>query len=467
RTWEILNTERISIIIIALIKAVRLAVSLTVIYLALSASLALFPVTRDCGIQPVLRGLFLSFFLTIVTLALWKGGHTFFDILLHGIGALRGTAIRAVKLKTLEVVSEERIFGFVSFAIGAVQFIAGSVLLYFYLTLLLSFFTFTATWAGKLFEYFLGPIWTVLHGIAQFLPNLFFIVVILFMTRYLIKFVKIIFIEIEKGTFVLSGFHPDWAIPTYKISRFLIIVFAAIVIFPYLPGSHSNVFRGISVFFGILLSLGSAGVVGNIMAGIVITYMRPFKIGDRVKIADTLGDVIEKTLLVTRIRTIKNVDVSIPNALVLTNHIINFSSMAKETGVIFHTTVTIGYDAPWRKVHESLISAARATGGIKSSPEPFVLQTALNDFHVSYELNAYTDRPENMASIYSMLHENIQDKFNERGIEIMSPHYTSIRDGNRSTIPEGYLPKNYNAPSFRFSSIVGNSDKGTDSNAKQ
>lgn len=198
------------------------------------------------------------------------------------------------------------------------------------------------------------------------------------------------------------------------------------------------------------------------VSGVVITYMRPFRIGDRVKIADTTGDVVEKTLLVTRIRTTKNVDITIPNAMVLGSHIINFSSSANEKGLILHTTVTIGYDVPWNKVHELLISASNETEHILKEPKPFVLQTSLDDFYVSYELNAYTNEPGKMARIYSQLHSKIQDKFNEAGVEIMSPHYGAMRDGNQTTIPENYLPKTYEPPAFKIFgvNVFGNQKKG-------
>ncbi len=189
--------------------------------------------------------------------------------------------------------------------------------------------------------------------------------------------------------------------------------------------------------------------MGNIVAGIVLTYTRAFLIGDRVQIANTIGDVIDKGLLVTRIRTIKNVEVAIPNSMVLSSHILNYSLQSQERGLILHTTVTIGYDTPWRLMHETLIKAAIATSDILQEPLPFVLQTSLDDFYVCYELNAYTNQPQEMAGIYSELHQNIQDECNEAGIEIMSPHYGALRDGNSSTIPSDHLPKEYQAPSFQ------------------
>jgi small-conductance mechanosensitive channel len=233
----------------------------------------------------------------------------------------------------------------------------------------------------------------------------------------------------------LSGFHADWAMPTYSIVRFILYAFMFVLIFPYLPGSDSNIFRGVSVFLGLLISLGSSSVIANMMAGLVITYMRPFKIGDRIKIGEISGDVLEKTLLVTRIKTVKNEIVTIPNSSILTGNTTNYTVLSKAEGLIIHTTLTIGYDVPWNNVHEALIEAALKTKMILKNPKPFVLQTSLDDFYVSYQLNAFINKPVKQALIYSNLHQHIQDVFNEKGIEILSPHYRAERDGNMSTIP--------------------------------
>jgi small-conductance mechanosensitive channel len=221
----------------------------------------------------------------------------------------------------------------------------------------------------------------------------------------------------------------------------------AVVIFPF-PGSNSPAFRGISVFLGVLLSLGSTSAVAHGVAGTILTYMRSFSVGDFVKIGDAVGEVVEKTLLVTRVCTQKREIVTIPNGSVLGGVVVNYSAEARKGGVIFYTKVSIGYNAPWRKVHELMISAALSTRDILESPEPFVLQSSLDDFYVSYELNAFTNHPENMQRIYSDLHQNIQDKFNEGGTEINSPHYTSLRDGNRVAMPDEYVPKEYKEPAF-------------------
>lgn len=367
------------------------------------------------------------------------------------IESWRGTRIRSIRFQSIEVLHEDRIVAVLTSLLKNTRIVAILGLMYLYIPLVLSFFPWTHGMAAKLFDYILTPLEKAGHAFVNYLPNIFFLFVIALITHYAIKLISFFFTEIEKRTITIPGFYHDWAQPSFKIARFLIMAFAAVVAFPYLPGSDSPAFKGVSVFLGVLFSLGSTSAISNIVAGTILTYMRAFKLGDRVKIADTVGDVVEKTLLVTRIRTIKNVDVTVPNAMVLGSHIINYSSSAQEYGLILNTTITIGYDAPWRQVHELLIAAARDTDNILELPEPFVLQTSLDDFYVSYQINAYTDRPSVMARTYSMLHQNIQEKFNEGGVEIMSPHYSTLRDGNQTTIPASYLSESYKAPAFRVS----------------
>lgn len=365
------------------------------------------------------------------------------------IESWRGTRIRSLYLQRVEILSADRITDLLVRLARYTRVAVVLVVLYFYASLVFSFFPQTQALAATLFNSAAAALRGAWQAFVSFLPDLFLIAVIIVLTRYVIKFVRFIFEEIGKGTIALPGFYRDWAEPTYRIVRLLILALAGVMIFPYLPGSATPAFQGMSIFFGFLISLGSTSVVANVVAGVVLTYTRAFEVGDRVRIADTMGDVVEKTLLVTRVRTIKNVDITIPNAMVLASHIVNFSTSARTAGLILHTTVTIGYDVPWRKVHELLISAARATEHVQQDPAPFILQTALNDFNVGYELNAYTDEPNLMAAIYSDLHQNIQDKFNEAGIEILSPHFTALRDGHQPGIPEDYLPEGHTQPAFR------------------
>lgn len=330
------------------------------------------------------------------------------------------------------------------------------LIIYIALPILFGIFPWTKDFADTLFGYVFNPVKKIMLGFWNYLPNLITIIVIVFVFHYMMRGIHFLKTEIEKDNLHLPGFYPDWANPTYQIIRVLVFAFLIVVIFPYLPGSDSPVFRGVSVFLGFLFTFGSAGSLSNIISGLVLTYMRLFKIGDRVKVGDVTGDVIEKSLLVTRIRTIKNEVVSIPNSTVMSTHTINYSSDAINKGLILHTTVTIGYDVPWKTIHKALIDSAKKTEFVLQFPIPFVLQTSLDDFYVSYQINAYTNEANKQALIYSNLHQNIQDICNERGIEIMSPHYLAARDGNKTTIPLDYLDKNYQSPSFNINQIKKN-----------
>ena len=324
------------------------------------------------------------------------------------------------------------------------------LVVYIFFPLIFSVFEFTQGWSNYLFDLIFSSFGQIFTAIWHYFPNIIKIAAIIIVMRYFVKAVRYIFAEIEDEKLQISGFHPDWAMPTFTIIRFLLYAFMFVLIFPLLPGSDSTIFKGVSVFLGVLLSLGSSSAIANMVAGLVITYMRPFKIGDRINIGNTTGNVIEKTLLVTRLKTIKNEEITIPNSAVLSGNTVNYSTFTKEKGegLIINTTVTLGYDIPYKTVYAALIEAALRTNLIEKQPKPFVLQTSLDDFYVSYQLNAYTKHANKQALIYSDLHQNIQDCCNELDIEILSPHYRAQRDGNMTTIPKDYLPKDYEAPSF-------------------
>jgi small-conductance mechanosensitive channel len=341
--------------------------------------------------------------------------------------------------------------GPIALALGAiVRWVLILGLVEAYLTVALGFFSATREISLTVTNWVFSQLGSMGRALLDYLPNLLVLTVIGLVTTYAVRLVRLVFGEIQKGEVKIRGFYPDWAEPTEKLVRLLIFVLALIVAFPYLPGAKSPAFQGISIFLGLLLSLGSSSAVANAIAGTILTYMRSFLVGDWVQIGDTTGEVIEKTLLVTRILTPKAEIITIPNSAVMSGSVKNFSVEAKKSGVIFHTTATIGYDAPWRTVHQLLVNAALATNHVLHQPTPFVLQTGLNDFYVAYELNAYTDAPREMLNIYSELHQNIQDKFNEAGVEICSPHFSSLRDGNTIAIPEQYIRPEYKAPGFRL-----------------
>lgn len=340
----------------------------------------------------------------------------------------------SIKLKELELVNSEQL----STLITAFHklLLLGVILwsIYVYLTFVFGLFPATRGIALALQSYLLGIVGFFSKNLMSFIPNLLSIFTIIAGAYFINKFLKFLMLSIARENVTFKSFHREWAIPTYRILSFLVFIFSLIMIFPYLPGYNSPAFNGITVFMGLLISLGSSSAIANIIAGIVLVYMRPFKVGDRVQVANITGDIIEMNFLVTRIRTPKNEDTTLPNAMILSSAMTNYSALASGRGLILHTTVTIGYDIPWPKVHELLINAATNIEGIMAEPKPFVLQTSLDDFYVSYELNAYTDKAAQMPKLYSHLHQNIQEQFNQAGIEILSPHYKALRDGGSSTV---------------------------------
>lgn len=360
----------------------------------------------------------------------------------------KGKYVNGIKIRNYELFTADSEIKALEIVNNILRWLVILLVLYLMIPVLFGIFPWTKNFSSTLLGYVLNPLKHIILSIWNYLPNLITIIVILFVFSYVIKGIKFFKKEIENERLAIPGFYPDWATPTYQIIRILLFAFLIIVIFPYLPGSNSQVFKGVSVFLGVLFTFGSSGSLSNVIAGLVLTYMRAYKIGDRVKIGDITGDIVSKSLLVTRIRTIKNEDITIPNSTIMGSHTINYSSSAKDLGLIVNTTITIGYDAPWKQVHQLMIDAALATELILKEPKPFVLQTSLDDFYVSYQINAYTNEANQQAVIYSNLHQNIQDKFNEAGVEIMSSHYSNIRDGNQVTIPKDYLPKDYTAPNF-------------------
>lgn len=359
----------------------------------------------------------------------------FFRWALVRVARQENKKIKGVTVKNYTFLDASRQVSLLLQSIRILRWAVLLLLVYVTLPVLFSIFPWTRNIAETLFGYVLNPLKAIFGGVWNYLPNLFTIAVIFLVFRYIVKGMNYLKEEVANEKLQISGFYPDWANPTYQILRVLLYAFMFILIFPYLPGSESPIFQGVSVFLGFLFTLSSAGSLSNIIAGLVLTYMRVFKVGDRVKIGEVSGDILEKTLLVTRIRTTKNEIISIPNATVMSSHTINYSSEATGKGLIVHTTITLGYDVPWKLVYQTLREAANRTENLLKDPAPFVLQTGLEDFYVSYQLNAYTQNPEKQALIYSDLHQHIQDCCRESGIEILSPHYQAERDGNASTIP--------------------------------
>ena len=377
----------------------------------------------------VIVGQFLLFKLTI-----WL-----FNKLKARIQRLKDTKLKPISIQDYELLDTQKQVNLLVFLASLLRYAVMLLQLILTVPLLFAIFPQTKDLAYKLFSYIWDPIKSIFLGIVEYIPNLFTIFVIWLAVKYLVRLVRYLASEIQSERLKIGGFYADWAMPTFHIVRFLLYAFMIAMIYPYLPGSKSGVFQGISVFVGLIVSLGSSTVIGNIIAGLVITYMRPFKLGDRIKLNDTTGNVIEKTPLVTRIRTPKNEVVTIPNAFIMSSHTVNFSQSARDYGLIIHSEVSVGYDIPWRKTHQLLVEAALNTPGVVDDPRPFVLETSLQDYYPVYQVNAYIKDANQLAQVYSDLHQNIQDRFNEEGIEIMSPHYIATRDGSETTIPKDDL----------------------------
>jgi small-conductance mechanosensitive channel len=301
--------------------------------------------------------------------------------------------------------------------------LAVAIMLYAYLQYVLSLFPWTKGIAWNLLTIAIDPLRTIAFGFVAMLPNLAFLAVLIMVVRYVLKILRILCDGLAGGTIKVEGFYPEWAWATYRLIRLLLIVFAVVVAYPYIPGSGSEAFKGVSLFMGIVFSLGSSSLIGNLIAGYTMTYRRAFRVGDRVKIGDQVGNVERMRVLVTHLRTIKNEEVIVPNSAILANEVINYSSMARDRGLILHTTVGIGYETPWRQVEAMLLEAAARTTGLRAEPAPFVLQSALGDFCVTYEVNAYCDKPDAIEALYTSLHRNILDVFNQYEVQIMTPAY--------------------------------------------
>ncbi|MVZ63277.1 mechanosensitive ion channel family protein [Sphingobacterium humi] len=377
----------------------------------------------------LLKRLGLSTLVLLTTALLIYSIHRLFQYLAHNISANKQRYGNIGLLKRLKIVKPEHIENIFLRINGLLKIIFIGLSIYLTIPLLFSLFPETEAWTGTLIDWVLSPIKSMVWAAIAYLPNLIRILLIFILFKYGIHLIRYVFLEMERGHIHLKGFHADWALPTFNILRFMLYAFMLVLIFPFLPGSSSPAFQGVTVFLGVLVSLGSSNAIANIVAGLVITYMRPFRIGDRVKIGDSVGDVMEKSMLVTRIKTIKNEDITVPNSMILSSTTVNYSNHTKNDGkgLIVHYTLSLDYEVPWEKVYPLLIEAALHTPYIQQEPKPFVLQTQLNDFNISYQINAYTKEANAQAMIYSKLLENIRYVFQREEIELLSPEFHVLK----------------------------------------
>jgi small-conductance mechanosensitive channel len=343
---------------------------------------------------------------------------------LHGIGEQRlKKRIEALEAQSHQIVQARQLNKALHGILRGLHIAALLALAYSFFHFVLSLYPWTRPLSVRLLAIFLEPLESMALGFLDSLPGIAFVIVVVIVTRYALRLAQLYFESIDRGTIALSRFDREWALPTYKIARLVIIALAVVVAYPYIPGSNSEAFKGISIFLGLMVSLGSSSVIGNLMAGYAMIYRRAFKVGDRISIDNITGDVTEKRLMVTHLRTIKNEEIVVPNSTIINSSVTNYSTLAATRGLILHTTVGIGYETPWRQVEAMLLLAAARTPGLLREPAPFVLQKSLGDFAVTYELNAYCDNAQAMGQLYTAMHQSVLDVFNEHGVQIMTPAY--------------------------------------------
>lgn len=393
---------------------------------------------EEYGLQQKLRSLLLALLIIVAQYVLIRLTNRLFRKWKFRITRKIISRLRPISLKDYEFLTTHRQGILMVWLYNALRYIFIGFQLFITVPLLFVIFPETKTFTLTIIGYILDPFADIFMSFVGYLPNLFKIAAIYFCFRYLIKGVKYFANEIETGHLKLSGFYADWAQPTYYILRVVLYSLMFVMIWPLLPNSDSQIFQGVSVFIGVIVSLGSSSIIGNVMAGMVMTYMRPFRIGDYIKVGDTVGEVIEKTVLVTRIRTRKNEVITIQNSSLMGSQTSNYTVAAQDYKLIVHTKVTIGYDVPWQKVKQIMEGAAIATPGILHHPKPFMMTTSLDDFYVEYEINAFTDDAVNLSKIYSDLHQNLLKYFFDEGVEIMSPHIYARRDGIDVQMPADF-----------------------------
>ena len=359
---------------------------------------------------------------TVFLLALSLGWRAFRRVRAYADRKYR-SRVHDVQLGVIDVVRGDRLWTLIQNGLGFFGILIAVFSVYAWLNYVLLLFPWTRALGHGLSGALLRPLAAMGIGIIRFIPSFIFLVLIALVARYAMRLSRSFFRRIADRSLAVRGFEPDWALPTERIARAAIFVFAVIIAYPYIPGSESEAFKGIGLILGLMFSLGSPSVIGNTVAGLSLAFRRAFRVGDRVKIGDHLGDVMSVRLLTTYLRSVKNEQVVIPNSIILNSEVVNFTTLASDEGLILHTNVGIGYETPWRQVEAMLLEAAKRTPGLRSSPDPFVLQKKLGDFAVDYEINVFTDNTRAIGKTYTALHRNILDVFNENNVQIMTPAY--------------------------------------------
>lgn len=367
---------------------------------------------------------------------LWLVGRTR-DLLERRILAFMNTKIDQLGEASTQLVSRERILWVLSRLVTGFAWLLILLLSYEWLSILLEQFPLTRPWGENLNGYFIGLFISLGGSILKAIPDLFTAVIIFVMARLATRGLTRFFERIQSGSLKFGWLDPEVALPTKRIMNMAIWLFALVMAYPYLPGANTEAFKGVSVLVGLMISMGASGLVGQVVSGLILTYTGIYRKGEFIHVLDYKGSIVEMGMFTTRIRNGMGVELTLPNALVLNNVTQNYSKSVNGEGFIVNTKVTIGYDTPWRQVHEMLIMAALRTPEIIHEPTPKVFQTALSDFYPEYLLvcHARASDAKICADVMSLLHANIQDVFNEYGVQIMSPNYLADPE-NEKLVPK-------------------------------
>ena len=365
----------------------------------------------------------------------------------------KGRQTGGVNVQDTVLVTPNRMRKFLIFGLRVVRFVLVLGLLYAYVPLVLGFIPATSAFAGRIAPMVVAPLQKIGLGILGYIPRLISLILILIGVRFFLRTLGFVMEAVGAGHITIPGFDPEWADQTLRLLRIVVVFGTLMLIYPFLPGAGSELFKGFSLFVGALFTLGASSSVANVISGVILTYTRSFSLGDRVQIGETTGDVIQQGLFVTRMRTIFNEEVTVPNTVALGGRVVNYSAAAQRPeGLGLRVTAGIGYDVDWRQVHELMKGAAADTENIVDDPEPFVIQNSLNDFAVEYILVASTREPKKALRTQSELRQHVLDRFNAAGVEIMTPDVAALRNSVEPAIPREHTTEA--VPSmFRFLGI--------------
>ena len=363
-------------------------------------------------------------------------------------------AQKGVQLQGTVLITPLRVRQFAVLGMRVVRFFLTILLFYFYVPLILSFIPATRPLAGHVMPLVIGPARDIGLSVLGYLPRFVSMILIIIGVRYFLKFLSFIMAAVGKEEITIPSFDPEWADQTARLLKIVVVMGTIMLIYPFLPGAGSDVFKGFSLFVGAMFTFGASSSVSNVISGVILTYTRSFRIGDRIQVGGTTGDVLTRGLFVTRVRTIYNEEVTVPNNVALGGRVVNYSAASNTEGLVLRITAGIGYDVDWRQVHELMKGAARGTENILDDPEPTVLQTSLNDFAVEYQLLAWTNDPKLMVRTRSALRQNVLDQFAEAGVEIMTPNVNAVRNSVEPAIPESHISDS-TPPALRFLGLQG------------